>query len=144
MMDSLMPESRSLNMAKIRGKDAGRELPVRRAARAPGLRFRLRRRDLPGTSDPVIPGRRIALFAHGCFGNRHPGCRLAYTPKPRIEFWRARFYANMVRDARKLGELSEAGWTAVTIWECETRDQNRLREIIRERVMQPPAPIPDR
>lgn len=144
MVDSLTPEARSLNMAKIRGKDTGPELLVRRAAHALGLRFRLHRRDLPGTPDLVFPGRRIALFVHGCFWHRHPGCRFAYTPKSRIEFWQTKFDANVARDARKLAELSEAGWTAVTIWECETRDQNRLREIIRERVMHPPAPPPDR
>lgn len=144
MVDSLTPEARSLNMAKIRGKDTGPELLVRRAAHALGLRFRLHRRDLPGTPDLVFPGRRIALFVHGCFWHRHPGCRFAYTPKSRIEFWQAKFDANVARDARKLAELSEAGWTVVTIWECETRDQDRLRETIRERVMQPPARPPDR
>lgn len=144
MVDTLTPEARSLNMAKIRGKDTGPELLVRRAAHALGLRFRLHRRDLPGTPDLVFPGRRIALFVHGCFWHRHPGCRFAYTPKSRIEFWQAKFDANVARDARKLAELSDAGWTVVTIWECETRDQDRLREIIRERVMQPPVRPPDR
>lgn len=144
MVDSLTPEARSRNMAKIRGKDTGPELLVRRVAHALGLRFRLHRRDLPGTPDLVFPGRRIALFVHGCFWHRHPGCRFAYIPKSRIEFWQAKFEGNVARDARQQEELAAQGWTVVTIWECETRDQNRLREIIRERVMQPPAPSPDR
>lgn len=144
MVDSLTPEARSRNMAKIRGRDTGPEMLVRRAAHALGLRFRLHRRDLPGTPDLVFPGRRIALFVHGCFWHRHPGCRMAYSPKSRVDFWQTKFDGNVERDARKQRELAEAGWTAVVIWECETRDQARLAGIIRERIMQPPAPPPDR
>lgn len=144
MVDSLTPESRSRNMAKIRGKDTGPELLVRRAAHAIGLRFRLHRRDLPGTPDLVFPGRRIVLFVHGCFWHRHPGCRMAYMPKSRIDFWQAKFDTNVARDARNLAELAGEGWTVAVIWECETRDPVRLRQIIRERIMQRPVPQPDR
>ena len=91
MADRLTPEARSRNMAQIRSRDTGPELRVRRAAHALGLRFRLHRRDLPGTPDLVFPGRRIALFVHGCFWHRHTGCRLAYTPKSRIEVGQAKF-----------------------------------------------------
>lgn len=144
MADSLTPEARSRNMAKIKGKDTGPELLVRRAAHALGLRFRLHRRDLPGTPDLAFPGRRVALFVHGCFWHRHEGCRMAYTPKSRVEFWQTKFNGNVARDVRKQAELDARGWTVVVIWECETRDQDALREIIRQRVMQQPAPAPDR
>lgn len=140
MVDRLTPEARSRNMAKIRGKNTGPELAVRRAAHALGLRFRLHRRDLPGTPDLVFPGRRIALFVHGCFWHLHPGCRFAYMPKSRIEFWRGKFVGNVERDARKQADLAAAGWRVVVVWECETRDQDGLREIIRQRVMERPAP----
>lgn len=140
MVDRLTPEARSRNMAKIRGKNTGPELAVRRAAHALGLRFRLHQSDLPGTPDLVFPGRRIALFVHGCFWHRHPGCRFAYMPKSRIEFWRAKFEGNVERDVRKQADLAAAGWRVVVVWECETRDQDGLREIIRQRVMERPAP----
>lgn len=142
MADRLTPEARSQNMAKIRGRDTGPELRVRRAAHALGLRFRLQRRDLPGTPDLVFPGRRIALFVHGCFWHRHSGCRFAYTPKSRIAFWQAKFDGNVARDRRKENELRAAGWTPVVIWECETRDPDQLAGIIRDRVMQRPVPTP--
>ncbi|MFV0409489.1 MAG: very short patch repair endonuclease, partial [Paracoccus sp. (in: a-proteobacteria)] len=87
-------------MAKIRGRDTKPELRVRRAAHALGLRFRLQRRDLPGTPDLVFPGRRIAMFVHGCFWHRHPDCRFAYTPKSRVAFWQAKFDGNVARDQR--------------------------------------------
>lgn len=144
MADRLTPEVRSRNMAKIRGRDTGPELRVRRAAHALGLRFRLHRRDLPGTPDLVFPGRRIALFVHGCFWHRHPGCRFVYTPKSRIALWQAKFDGNVARDQRKENDLCAAGWTPVVIWECETRDPDQLPGIIRDRVMQRPVPTPDR
>ena len=77
MADTLTPEARSKNMARIRSRDTGPELLVRRAAHALGLRFRLHRRDLPGTPDLVFSGRRVAVLVHGCFWHRHPGCRMA-------------------------------------------------------------------
>ena len=144
MADRLTPEARSRNMAQIRSRDTGPELRVRRAAHALGLRFGLHRRDLPGTPDLVFPGRRIALFVHGCFWHRHTGCRLAYTPKSRIEFWQAKFEGNVARDRRKESDLQKAGWMPVVIWECETRDPDRLAGIIRDRVMRHPVLTPDR
>lgn len=144
MPDSLTPEARSRNMAKIRGRDTGPEMRVRRAAHALGLRFRLYRRQLPGTPDLVFPGRRAALFVHGCFWHRHPGCRFATTPKTRADFWQAKFDASVARDARKEEELRLAGWTPVTIWECDTRDPDRLQEIIQDRIMRLPVLRPDR
>jgi len=91
-----------------------------------------------------ITGRRVAVLVHGCFWHRHPGCRMAYSPKSRTEFWEAKFAGNVERDARKIAELSRAGWRPVIIWECETRGQDRLREIIRERIMQHPVQPPYR
>lgn len=80
MADTLSPEARSRNMARIRSRDTGPEMLVRRAAHALGLRFRLHRKDLPGTPDLVFPGRRVAVLVHGCFWHRHDGCRMAYSP----------------------------------------------------------------
>lgn len=144
MADTLTPEARSKNMARIRSRDTGPEMVVRRAAHSLGLRFRLHRKDLPGTPDLAFPGRRVAVLVHGCFWHRHAGCRMAYSPKSRTEFWEAKFAGNVERDARKIAELATAGWRPVIIWECETRDQDKLREILRERVMQHPVQPPVR
>jgi DNA mismatch endonuclease (patch repair protein) len=69
MADRLTPQARSANMARIRARDTGPEIAVRKALHAAGFRFRLHRRDLPGTSDIVLVRRRIAIFVHGCNGN---------------------------------------------------------------------------
>lgn len=144
MTDRISPEDRSRNMARIRSRDTGPEIRVRQAAHALGLRFRLQRRDLPGTPDLIFPGRRVAMFVHGCFWHRHPDCRFAYTPKSRAGFWQVKFDANIERDARAQEALAAAGWLPLVIWECETRDQDRLRAIIRERVQQLPVLPRDR
>lgn len=125
-MDIVSPERRSAMMAGIRGKDTKPELVVRRLAHHLGYRFRLHRRDLPGTPDLVFPGRRKLVFVHGCFWHRHPGCRFAYQPKSNVESWRAKFDTNVTRDARVRRELDKMGWDVLTIWECETTDVEML------------------
>lgn len=133
-------ERRSVLMAKIRGKNTRPELLVRRMAHALGFRFRLHRRDLPGTPDLAFPGRRTVIFVHGCFWHRHPGCRLASMPKTRVAFWKAKFVANVERDRRKEGELRAAGWKVGTVWECETRKPELLCERVSE-ILGPPASV---
>lgn len=135
MIDCLTRERRSANMRAIRGRDTAPELRVRRAAHAAGLRFRLQRRDLPGTPDLVFPRHRTALFVHGCYWHRHPGCRYATVPSSNTAFWTDKFSTNVERDARKARELEEAGWRVAVIWECETRDASALPALVRERVL---------
>ncbi len=101
---------------------------VRRAAHALGYRFRLHRKDLPGRPDLVFPSRRAVIFVHGCFWHRHPGCRMASTPKTRVEFWSAKFDRNVQRDAAVIDALEAAGWRVLVIWECETRDRKWLED----------------
>lgn len=112
-------------MARVRGKDTIPELVVRRVAHALGYRFRLHRKDLPGTPDLVFPGRMAVIFIHGCFWHRHPGCRKASVPGSQIEFWTDKFHRNVARDARNVDDLERAGWRVLTIWECETKDKDR-------------------
>lgn len=125
-MDIVDASTRSRMMASIRGKNTRPERTVRQALHAAGLRFRLHPTDLPGRPDIVLPGRRIAILVHGCFWHRHCGCRFATVPTTRSEFWRAKFAANVARDARKVAELGELGWRVVTLWECEIRDHAKL------------------
>jgi DNA mismatch endonuclease (patch repair protein) len=117
---------RSALMARIGPKDTKPEMVVRRAAHALGYRFRLHRRDMPGTPDLVFPRLKKVVFVHGCFWHRHPGCRHTSTPKTRREFWEEKFARNVERDARKTAQLQDSGWDVLTIWECDTRDGGRL------------------
>lgn len=103
---------------------------VRKAAHALGLRFRLHRKDLAGSPDLVFPRHRTAIFVHGCFWHRHPGCSKASMPKTRPEFWQVKFDANVARDASAVDFLERMGWNVLVIWECETKDPSRILETI--------------
>lgn len=117
-------------MSRVRSKDTSPEMRVRRAAHALGLRFRLHRRDLPGKPDLVFPRHRAALFVHGCFWHRHPGCAKASMPKSRPDFWQAKFERNIERDRRVETELEALGWRVFVIWECETKSDERIRDLL--------------
>lgn len=121
-MDHLDTKARSRLMGRIRCKDTKPEMVVRRIAHRLKFRFRLHRRDLPGSPDLVFPGRRKVVFVHGCYWHRHPGCRLAYEPKTNVEFWTRKFAANVARDQRALVDLRKEGWDTLVIWECEATD----------------------
>jgi DNA mismatch endonuclease (patch repair protein) len=135
-LDSLSREHRSWNMSRIRGKDTRPELRVRSALHRLGYRFRLNRRDLPGKPDIVLPRYQTVIFVHGCFWHRHPGCRFAYTPKSRVEFWQAKFQRNVERHREVEEELTTLGWRVLVIWECETDSAtgllDRLTELLAE------------
>lgn len=105
-------------MSRIRGRDTKPELFVRTGLHRQGLRFTLHAK-LPGRPDLVFPRFRTALFVHGCFWHRHPGCRYATTPAGNAEFWKRKFSENLDRDVRVQRELEKAGWKVVTVWECE-------------------------
>ena len=106
-------------MAAIRQTDTKPEKLVRSLAHRLGYRFRLHRKDLPGTPDLVFVSRRKVIFVNGCFWHRHEGCSKAYTPSSRQEFWSEKFETTVARDAKKARELRMQGWTVLTVWECE-------------------------
>ena len=109
-------------MSGIRGKNTKPELLARRALFAAGYRFRLHRRDLPGAPDIVLPGRKVAIFVHGCFWHLHAGCRNAKLPCTRPEFWLGKLEGNVARDRRAVEALLLGDWRVLTVWECSTRD----------------------
>ena len=121
MADIVDPATRSRMMSGIGGRNTKPELVVRKALFAAGFRFRLHRKDLPGRPDIVLPGRRIAVFVHGCFWHAHRGCRYAKTPASRREIWEAKLAANVERDRRAIDALLSAGWRVLVVWECATR-----------------------
>ncbi|MGG7566666.1 very short patch repair endonuclease [Rhodovulum sp. DZ06] len=118
MTDTLSPEDRRRAMKAVKGANTSPELRLRRALHARGFRFRLHRRDLPGTPDIVLPGRGAAVFVHGCFWHRHPGCPRATTPATRQDYWLPKFARNEARDAEACAALAAGGWRVATVWEC--------------------------
>ena len=98
-------------MARVRSKDTAPELAVRRALHARGFRYRLHRRDLPGSPDVILPRHRLALFVHGCFWHGCLACdRGLRRPKSNIQFWETKLAENRARDARNVSALEGPGW----------------------------------
>lgn len=116
-------------MSGIRSRDTKPELAVRRHLHAQGLRYRLHARELPGRPDIVLPRHRTVVFVHGCFWHRHEGCRFAYTPKSREEFWKAKLDGNAARDERDQQRLGKLGWRVEVVWECEVTPE-RLAALV--------------
>ncbi|WP_414497133.1 very short patch repair endonuclease [Stenotrophomonas maltophilia] len=122
MIDIVPSERRSAMMSGIRCRDTKPELAVRRYLHSAGFRFRLHRRDLPGSPDIVLIRYRVAVFVHGCFWHRHNNCKYAATPKTRADFWAAKFEANVRRDLDARNELLQRQWRVALVWECSLRN----------------------
>lgn len=134
-MDRISEQRRSWNMSQIRNRDTRPERQVRSMLHQMGYRFRLQAKDLPGRPDVVLPKYRTVVLVHGCFWHRHEGCRFAYAPKSRVEFWRAKFRQNVRRDLEVCRLLEQDGWRVVTVWECELRTPDRLRERLNREIV---------
>lgn len=128
MPEKLTSEQRSALMGRIRRSNTKPELVVRRVLFSLGYRYRLQWRAAPGRPDVAFPGRRKAIYIHGCFWHQHSGCRLSRVPTTRRDFWIEKFNRNKARDARDLARAAQEGWSTLVIWECETRDHLTLRE----------------
>lgn len=131
-MDSLTPAQRSERMSRVKSKDTKPEVRVRRLVHSLGYRYRLHSRKLPGCPDLVFGGRRKAIFVHGCFWHRHPGCNNTRLPKSKLDFWKSKLEENRKRDLRNQETLRQLGWEYLVVWECETRDVERLTKKIVE------------
>jgi DNA mismatch endonuclease (patch repair protein) len=120
-------ERRSAVMRRVKGRNTTPEMTVRRALTGLGARYRLHRKDLPGSPDIVMPGRRLALFVHGCFWHGHDCARGARVPKANRDYWVGKVARNRARDEASRIALEAAGWRVETIWECELKDAADLR-----------------
>ncbi len=135
-MDTRTPEQRRRIMQSVGHKNTKPETVVRKAAHALGYRFRLYRKDLPGTPDLVFPGRKKVLFVHGCFWHGHD-CPKGRLPKSNPEFWGAKIEGNKRRDAVKAAALTDLGWQVGIVWQCQVKDHPRLDDTLRDFLGQP-------
>lgn len=133
----------SRRMAAVRQQNTKPETSVRRLLHKMGHRYRVENRDLPGSPDVANRRKRWAIFVHGCFWHRHPGCAHTTTPKRNRAFWQNKFRDNVDRDERVIGELKMRGLDCLIIWECETSNEvtlrRKLRDWFRDRACPKPA-----
>lgn len=124
------PLTRSEMMGRVRSKDTTPEVRTRSAAHALGHRFRIHVADLPGKPDLANKARRWAIFVHGCFWHPHEKCRLASKPRSNTGYWSDKLARNQERDAIHEQALRDFGYRVLVVWECETRDDAKVREVL--------------
>jgi DNA mismatch endonuclease, patch repair protein len=104
-------------MSRVAAKNTAPEIYVRKALHAAGLRFRLHRRDLPGSPDIVLPKYGVVVLVHGCFWHSHD-CVRGARPRSNVDFWTSKLDRNRERDQTNRQQLEALGWKVQTIWEC--------------------------
>ncbi|MBC7191937.1 very short patch repair endonuclease [Marinobacter sp.] len=131
MVDIVDHQTRSRMMSGIKGKNTKPEIWIRKALHASGFRFRLHRKDLPGSPDVVLPKYHAVILINGCFWHGHD-CHLFKWPQTRREFWKDKINGNIARDQKNQAELKLLGWRVCILWECElkgTKEDRRLEAI---------------
>ena len=129
MTDTISQSHRSWNMSKIKGSNTKPELIVRSFLHRHGLRFRIIDNNLPGKPDIVLKKYHTVIFVDGCYWHRHKGCKLAYKPKSRKEFWQKKFNNNVARDKHVNSLYTSLPWNLIRIWECEINSE-KLAEVV--------------
>lgn len=127
-MDIWSKEKRSEVMSRIRSKNTRPERVVRSLLFRMGYRFRLHRKDLPGSPDIVLAKYQAVIFVHGCFWHVHTGCKSSTIPKTDRIKWETKLIGNAERDKKRIRELRQLGWKVLVIWECQLTDENQLRK----------------
>ncbi len=129
MTDVFTKEKRSKVMSNIKSKNTSIEELVRKFLFSRGIRYRKNDKRYCGKPDIVIPKYKTIVFVHGCFWHRHKGCKFAYMPKTRENFWKEKFNMNVQRDELCCKSLTQCGWNVITVWECELRKNPEIRLI---------------
>lgn len=131
-MDIKSPEERSKNMAAIRSKNTKPEIYLRKLLFAKGYRYGVNSKSVPGHPDIYLKKYNTAIFVHGCFWHRHEGCKYAYMPKSKVEFWQKKFDTNVKRDELVRKELTRKKVKVVIIWECTIKRMKKDKKMEEE------------
>jgi len=131
-------ERRSHTMRAVRSKNTKPELIVRSLAHSMGYRFRLYRKDLPGSPDLIFPRRHKVIFVHGCFWHGHDCQRGARVPKTNTDYWLGKIGRNQKRDFNVVENLQKLGWDALILWECELKYTDEVKLAIETFLGEPP------
>ena len=127
-MDVFSRDKRSQIMSRVGDKNTKPEIAVRSVLHNLGFRFRLHRKDLPGKPDIALPRHRKVVFVHGCFWHGHKNCSRAKRPSTNQQFWNEKLDGNILRDQENIHALNELGWDVLTVWTCEVKDKDSLKE----------------
>lgn len=127
-------------MARIRSRDTGPEIALRRALFAAGVRgWRCHRRDLPGRPDLAFGRARLAVFVDGAFWHGHPE---HFTPGKSGSYWDAKIARTQERDRLANSALNRDGWRVLRLWDFEVeQDLERCVRLVAQAVARPTASV---
>ena len=130
MADIFDKEKRSAIMRQVKSKkNKSTELRLIKIFKENGVTGWERNYPVKGHPDFVFLKQRIAVFVDGCFWHGHD-CRNT-RPSANEEFWRKKRERNIKHD-KEITELFESrGWTVIRIWECELKQQNCERTLLK-------------
>ncbi|MCR5784006.1 MAG: very short patch repair endonuclease [Clostridia bacterium] len=128
MADTISPESRSRNMSAIKSRDTKPEVYLRKLLYYKGFRYRKNYSGVFGHPDIYLPKYKVAIFVHGCYWHRHNGCRYAYMPKSRVDFWHNKFEDNVRRDKLVKESLESQGIRYLVVWECTVKKMQKSND----------------
>lgn len=130
-MKARTKEQISYTMSRIRGKDTGIEMTLRRELRRRHLHYRKNVAHLPGRPDVAFAAYKVAVFCDGEFWHGHDWGRRQADLKGNRAFWVAKIERNRARDRAIDRALREAGWVVLRFWgrkiEC---DVGRVADLI--------------
>ena len=129
MTDVHDKKTRSFNMSRIRSKDTGPEILVRKFLFAKGFRYKLHDKTLPGKPDLVFPKYTAVVLIHGCFWHGHKGCKYFVLPKTRTKWWTEKINRNKQLDDENIIKLKKLRWKVITIFECKLKTKNREKPL---------------
>jgi DNA mismatch endonuclease (patch repair protein) len=136
MTDVFTPAKRSAIMSCIRGKDTKPEHIIRSLLHQMKFRFRLHRKDLPGTPDIVLPRHKKVVFIHGCFWHGHTGCKRSKRPTTNKGFWNRKIDGNIRHDRSSRRQLKAEGWSVLVLWQCQLHDEEKIKKKLIKFLMQ--------
>ena len=121
-------------MARVRSKDTGPKMLVRRTVHRLGYRYRLYQKGVPGRSDLVFAPRHKVIFVRGCFWHQHPDsyCKLPRVPNSSPKLWISKLEGNRARDLRTREALADEEWQVLEISECQCPRGEQLKNMIRD------------
>ena len=121
-MDTVSKKKRSEIMSRIRSKNTGPEMVVRKYLSSKGYKYRLHDKNLPGKPDIVLKKKKIAIQVRGCFWHGH-NCKLANYPKTNRKYWKDKINNNRKRDRKNDRLIKKMGYQLIVINECKIRNK---------------------
>ena len=109
-------EQISYNMRRVKNKDSGIELMLRRELWSRGLRYRKNVSKIIGKPDIVFVGKKVAVFCDSEFWHGFNWEERKKDFKSNQDFWIPKIERNIQRDIEVNRQLAGDGWTVLRFW----------------------------